>query len=56
MTKPALERLIDSFSSLPNPRVIGRTRHNLIDIMVLTVCAVLCGADDWEAVEASSLL
>jgi predicted transposase YbfD/YdcC len=51
MTKPALERLIDSFSSLPDPRVVGRTTHNLVDIMVLTVCAVLCGADDWEAVE-----
>ncbi|NMM26774.1 MAG: ISAs1 family transposase [Glaciimonas sp.] len=22
-----------------------------LDILVLTVCAVLCGADDWEAVE-----
>ena len=51
MLKPALERLIDSFSSLPDPRVIGRTTYDLVDIMVLTVCAVLCGADDWEAVE-----
>ncbi|NMM29027.1 MAG: transposase family protein [Glaciimonas sp.] len=23
----------------------------MLDILVLTVCAVLCGADDWESVD-----
>ncbi|MCI5143606.1 MAG: ISAs1 family transposase, partial [Candidatus Electrothrix sp. ATG1] len=26
-------------------------RHKLIDIMVIAVCAVICGADDWNAIE-----
>jgi predicted transposase YbfD/YdcC len=46
-----LVRLMESFAEMPDPRVIGRTDHHLVDILVLTVCAVLCGADDWEAVE-----
>jgi predicted transposase YbfD/YdcC len=44
-------KLIESFTEMPDPRVVGRTDHHLVDILVLTVCAVLCGADDWEAVE-----
>ena len=51
MTKSGLVKLTESFSDMPDPRVIGRTDHHLVDILVLTVCAVLCGADDWEAVE-----
>jgi len=41
----------DSFEALPDPRVIGRTSHRLLDILFLTLCAVICGMDDWEAVE-----
>lgn len=41
----------DSFEPLPDPRVIGRTSHRLLDILFLTLCAVICGMDDWEAVE-----
>ncbi|RUT67693.1 ISAs1 family transposase [Flavobacterium cupreum] len=35
---------------MPEPRVEGRTTHRLIDILVLTICAVVAGADDWEHV------
>jgi predicted transposase YbfD/YdcC len=51
MSKSGLVKLIESFSDMPDPRVVGRTDHHLLDVLVLTVCAVLCGADDWEAVE-----
>lgn len=51
MENTVLEKFIESFSDMPDPRVVGRTDHSLLDILVLTVCAVLCGADDWEAVE-----
>ncbi len=51
MEKSGLERLSEHFAELPDPRVVGRTDHRLVDILVLTICAVLCGADDWEAVE-----
>lgn len=51
MEKTGVAKLIESFSDMPDPRVVGRTDHHLLDILVLTVCAVVCGADDWEAVE-----
>jgi predicted transposase YbfD/YdcC len=48
---PSLTQLKECFDELPDPRVIGRTTHRLVDILVLTICAVVAGADDWEYVE-----
>ena len=45
------ESLKACFESMPDPRVIGRTTYRLEDILFLTLCAVLCGMDDWEAIE-----
>jgi predicted transposase YbfD/YdcC len=44
--------LIISFQDLPDPRVEGRCDHKLIDIIVITVCAVICGAESWVDVES----
>lgn len=41
----------ESFAALPDPRVVGRTWHRLLDILFLTLCAVIGGMDDWEAIE-----
>ncbi|MEI6146490.1 MAG: ISAs1 family transposase [Methylococcales bacterium] len=41
----------EAFSSLKDPRVERHKRHKLIDIIVLTICAVISGADGWEAIE-----
>ena len=41
----------ECFSALPDPRVVGRTWHKLLDILFLTLCAVMSGMDDWEAIE-----
>lgn len=46
-----LETLKDCFSELPDPRVVERTAHRLLDVLFLTLCAVICGMDDWEAIE-----
>lgn len=43
-------RIIDHFSSLTDPRIILKTRHKLIDIVVIALCAVLAGADEWTEV------
>jgi hypothetical protein len=32
---------------LPDPRVVGRTRHLLFDIIVIASCAVIANCDDW---------
>jgi len=38
----------ESFSSLTDPRVNRRRRHLLIDIVVIAMCAVICGAESWK--------
>ena len=44
--------LIISFQDLPDPRVEGRCDHKLIDIIVVTVCAVIAGAESWVDVQS----
>jgi predicted transposase YbfD/YdcC len=43
--------LEECFSDLPDPRVQGRCDHKLMDILIIAVCAALCGADSWVGVE-----
>lgn len=40
------------FADLPDPRVDRTKKHSLTDILVIALCAVVCGADSWEEVEA----
>ncbi len=39
------------FATLPDPRVERTKDHLLGDLVTIALCAVLCGADDWVAVE-----
>lgn len=39
------------FADLEDPRVVGRTAHKLLDIIVIAICAVLSGAEGWADVE-----
>ena len=43
--------LQEAFSSIEDPRVERRKRHMLIDIIILSICAVISGAEGWEAIE-----
>ena len=43
--------LIAAFSVVPNPRIDRQKKHKLIDIIVITVCAVLCDCDSWDLIE-----
>jgi len=43
--------LLDAFSTLTDPRMDRTKHHLLIDIVVLAVCSVICGAETWEDVE-----
>ena len=43
--------LQEAFSSVEDPRVERNKRHQLMDIIILTVCAVISGAEGWEAIE-----
>lgn len=50
MARRAPMSLAAHFNRLPDPRVRRTRRHALVDILVITVCAVICGADDWVAI------
>lgn len=50
MEEDDIPSLIAYFESLEDPRVVGRTSHKLIDIIVITICAVISNAETWEEV------
>lgn len=39
------------FAGLPDPRVARTRKHSLADILAITLCVVIAGADSWEEVE-----
>ena len=39
------------FASLQDPRVERTKLHQLLDIITIAICAVICGADDWSEIE-----
>lgn len=42
--------IVEHFSELEDPRRYNR-RHLLHEIVIIAICAAICGADDWVAVE-----
>ena len=47
--KPA--NIIEYFSNLKDMRIERQKLHNLLDIIVITICAVIGSADNWEEIE-----
>jgi hypothetical protein len=43
--------IFDHFSHLTDPRIDRTKRHNLLDIVALSICWVICGADGWTEIE-----
>lgn len=43
--------IADSFIDLEDPRMDRTKRHQLLDIIIIGICAVICGADGWTGVE-----
>ena len=44
--------LQEHFAELTDPRVDRGKLHLLLDILLIALCAVLCGADTWVEIEA----
>lgn len=42
--------LFKHFSSIPDPRVVGRTGHKLFDILFISIAACIANCDNWEMV------
>jgi predicted transposase YbfD/YdcC len=45
-------RLLDHLAGLTDPRLERTKRHDLLDILAIAICAVICGADGWTEIEA----
>jgi predicted transposase YbfD/YdcC len=44
---PSVASIKQHFRRLRDPRVVGRTKHLLIDLLVLALCGVIANCDDW---------
>ncbi len=50
MEKLKAQSLFDSLQEIPDPRVERTKRHLLVDILVIAICASICGAESWEEI------
>lgn len=51
MEKQATSALLDHLAMVPDPRMARHRWHKLSDILVIAICAVLCGAESYPAIE-----
>jgi predicted transposase YbfD/YdcC len=51
MAEPTVRSLADHFADLPDPRLDRHKQHALLDLIVIAVSAIVCGADTWVDVE-----
>ena len=42
---------LNHFSSIQDPRIDRCKKHNLLDIILLAISAVLSGSEGWEEIE-----
>jgi len=43
--------LHEYFSQIPDPRIHRNRKHLLTDIIILSIIAVICGAESWDSIE-----
>ena len=43
--------IIQHFSGIEDPRIARHKKHRLSDIFFIAICATICGADNWVAIE-----
>lgn len=46
-----IEKLMVHISIIPDYRQSWKVEHKLSDILLLTICAVIYGAEGWEEIE-----
>lgn len=52
MEKTATATIEEHFGSITDPRIERTKLHKLIDILVIAICAAICGCDNWEDIAA----
>ena len=50
MPKPTAS-IVEHFGDVTDPRLERQKLHQLVDIIVIAICAVICGADTWVDIE-----
>jgi predicted transposase YbfD/YdcC len=51
MKEPERNSLIEHLEKINDPRIDRTKQHKLIDILVIAVCATICGAESWTEME-----
>jgi predicted transposase YbfD/YdcC len=51
MIEQPIASIIHHFSTITDPRRDRHKKHRLSDIFFITLCATICGADNWVAIE-----
>ena len=51
MTKGPIADIETYFGKLEDPRIERRKLHKLLDVIVVAICAVICGADNWVEIQ-----
>ena len=46
----AANSIMAHFEAIRDPRIERTKKHQLQDILAITICAVICGADDWVSI------
>jgi predicted transposase YbfD/YdcC len=49
--EPQIGSIAQHFSKVRDPRIDRTKRHLLLDMLVIAICAVICGADNWVDIE-----
>lgn len=50
------KRLVDFFTELEDPRREKCKKHLLSDLIAISICAVICGAETWEQIEEYAIV
>jgi predicted transposase YbfD/YdcC len=51
MTATPAASIQTHFAHVDDPRIDRNKAHSLLDMFVIAICAIICGANDWVAVE-----
>ncbi len=50
-SKSLKDSIEECFGEIPDSRIQKKTAHKLIDIIAISILAIICGADSWSAIE-----
>ena len=51
MTRNPVATMTEHFGRVEDPRIDRTKLHKLVDIIVIAICAAICGSDGWVGVE-----